>query len=260
MIPNIDIGRFTKDPGLLIELCREVIDRIDCAPDDAKTNEKETQLREIAKAVEKLEKMGVPVPDALRAEKTRLAVELGSQTQAEQTLQHLAKELDGIIKDLNARLKKQGLPVPTELNELKLKLYSEHVRHQERIALYQKLNERIGELLNRPTPRISKRTQVEYPNPVRLPHRKPSNYEKPLGSKGYSNLEDYLIPVVKLMWNGLDHKEAFRKIAQKLDVRYNTVSSQCTRALGLKTDEFIRQVNSKAIINLLERTLYTPFS
>ena len=104
MSRNIDIGRFIKDPGLLIELCREVIDRIDCAPDNAKTSEKEAQLREIAKAVEKLEKMGVPVPDALRAEKTRLAVELGSQTQAEQTLQHLAKELDGIIKDLNARL------------------------------------------------------------------------------------------------------------------------------------------------------------
>ena len=104
MSRDIDIGRFTKDPGLLIELFREVIDRIDCVPDDARTSEKEAQLREIAKAVEKLEKMGVPVPDALRAEKTRLAVELGSQTQAEQTLQHLAKELDGIIKDLNTRL------------------------------------------------------------------------------------------------------------------------------------------------------------
>ena len=104
MSRNIDICRFTKDPGLLIELCREVIDRIDSAPDNAKTSEKEAQLREIAKAVEKLEKMGVPVPDALRAEKTRLAVELGSQTKAEQTLQHLAKKLDGVIKDLNVRL------------------------------------------------------------------------------------------------------------------------------------------------------------
>ena len=92
---NIDIGRFIKDPGLLIELCREVIDRIDCAPDNAKTSEKEAQLREIAKTVEKLEKMGVPVPDALRAEKTRLAVELGSQTQAEQTLDLINEEADG---------------------------------------------------------------------------------------------------------------------------------------------------------------------
>jgi type III secretory pathway component EscV len=55
------------------------------------------------------------------------------------------------------------------------------------------------------------------------------------------------------MWSGRNHKQAFREIAQKLDVRYNTVSSQCTRTLGLTTDEFIGQVNSKAIINLLER-------
>ena len=100
---------------------------------------------------------------------------------------------------------------------------------------------------------MPKRTRVGHPNTVRSPHRKPSNYRKPLGSKGYSNLEDYLIPVIKLMLDGHSHKDAFRQIAKKLDVRYNTVSSQCTRSLDLTTDEFIRQVNSKSIVDLLER-------
>ena len=100
----IDIDRFVNDPGLLIELCREVIDRIDSGSDDPKTSEKEAQLREIAKAVEKLEKMGVAVPDALRAEKTRLAAELSIQDRAAQALHHLADELDAILKELNARL------------------------------------------------------------------------------------------------------------------------------------------------------------
>lgn len=104
MSRDIDIDRFVKDPSLLVELWRDVIDRIDGGPDDQKTGEKEAQLREIAKAVEKLEKMGVPVPEALRAEKTRLAADLGTQAQAEQTLQHLAGELDAIIKNLNVRL------------------------------------------------------------------------------------------------------------------------------------------------------------
>jgi hypothetical protein len=81
---NRDIDCFVKDPRLLIELCRDVIDRIDCSPNDAKAREREAQLREIAKAVENLEKMGVPVPDVLRAEKTRIAAELGTQTQSEQ--------------------------------------------------------------------------------------------------------------------------------------------------------------------------------
>ena len=62
-----------------------------------------------------------------------------------------------------------------------------------------------------------------------------------------------MIPVIKLMWSGQDHREAFRQIAKKLDVRYNTVSSQCTRALGLTTDEFTIQVNSRGIISVLER-------
>ncbi len=101
---NQDIDRFIKDPNLLIDLCRDVISRIDCTPENSYSGEKEAQLREIAKAVEKLEKMGVPVPDALRAEKTRLAADLGTQSQSEQTLQHLADEFTGIVKDLNARL------------------------------------------------------------------------------------------------------------------------------------------------------------
>ena len=101
---NKDIDRFVKDPSHLIVLCRDVIDRIDCGSNNADTGEKEVQLREIAKAIEKLEKMGVPVPDALRAEKTRLAADLGTQSQSEQTLQHLADEFTEIVKELNARL------------------------------------------------------------------------------------------------------------------------------------------------------------
>jgi hypothetical protein len=54
------------------------------------------------------------------------------------------------------------------------------------------------------------------------------------------------------MWNGHDHKEAFRIIKEKLNVRYNTVSSQCTRALGLTTEDFIERVKSKTIVDLIE--------
>jgi len=99
-----DIDRFVKDPSLLIDLVRNVIDRIDCGSDNAGSGEKATQLREIANAVENLEKKGVPVPDVLRAEKTRLAADLAIQSQSEQTLQDIADEFTGIVKDLNARL------------------------------------------------------------------------------------------------------------------------------------------------------------
>jgi hypothetical protein len=102
---DADIDRFARDPSLLIELCREVIARLDKGPDDPKAGEKEAQLREIAKAVEKLEKMGVAVPDSLRAEKTRLAAALGVKTAASEALNLLAEEIEGILKDLKGRLK-----------------------------------------------------------------------------------------------------------------------------------------------------------
>ena len=76
MSDGSEIERFVKDPGLLVELCREVIDEIDAGTDETDSAEREAQLREIAKAIERLEKVGVSVPDVLRAEKTRLAASL----------------------------------------------------------------------------------------------------------------------------------------------------------------------------------------
>jgi hypothetical protein len=58
--------------------------------------------------------MGIPVPDALRGEKTRLAAGLGIQAQAEQALQHLADELAAILKDLNTRFGRGSDPPTTK--------------------------------------------------------------------------------------------------------------------------------------------------
>ncbi len=83
-----------KDPSLLVELCREVIERLDAGSENGEMTAMEAQLREIARAIDKLDKLGVPVPDALRAEKTRLAAALGVSAEASQTMNHLADELE----------------------------------------------------------------------------------------------------------------------------------------------------------------------
>lgn len=133
---------------------------------------------------------------------------------------HQVKEIEASIE----RLKKQGIPVPEELKQLKLKLFSTYEIHNELLSLYNKFLARILGLTSSET--LQKPTKKDRaPKTGRSFYRKPPNYEKPLGSKGNSNLEDYLIPVIKLMWSGQDHREAFRQIAKKLDVRYNTVSS-----------------------------------
>lgn len=159
------------------------------------------------------------------------------------------------IKEIEAsieRFKRSRLPVPEELKLLKLKLFSTYENYQETLTLYNGFLESIDSLTLAERKSKTGKIVVRETKTGRSPQRKPPNYEKPLGSKGYSNLEDYLIPVIKLMWNGYDHREAFLQIAKNLDVRYNTVSSQCTRTLGLTTDEFRNKVNSKTIVDLIE--------
>jgi len=104
MSDDVDRDRFVKDPGLLVELCREVIDELDSGVYDSDVGTRETQLREIAKTIERLERAGVAVPDALRAEKTRLAASLAVHADSTQTLAQLADEFANILKDLKTRL------------------------------------------------------------------------------------------------------------------------------------------------------------
>ena len=104
MSDDFDIDRFAKDPSLLVELCREVIELIDgeIGSEDGATMD--AQLREIAKTVERLQKIDVVVPDGLRAEKIRLAAALGIKKESFLTLSLLQEGLEKVVKDLKIRL------------------------------------------------------------------------------------------------------------------------------------------------------------
>lgn len=73
-----------------------------------------------------------------------------------------------------------------------------------------------------------------------------------LGRKGYEQVEDYLIPAIRLMRQGNNHVYAFQTIAKKLDVTYQTVNAQCTRRLGISTDDFIEFVKNGQILRLIK--------
>lgn len=72
------------------------------------------------------------------------------------------------------------------------------------------------------------------------------------GRKGNTNLEDYLLPVIELIKQGDEYKSAFHKIKEGLGVKYTTVSAQCTRQLGLNTEEFVSYVENGEILSLLK--------
>lgn len=104
MSETINIDHYVKDPSLLVELCRDVIDQLDASSEDATVADQEAQLRAIAKAIEQLDKSGVAIPDPLRAEKTRLAAALAVHADAKQALAQLADEFQDIVKDILERL------------------------------------------------------------------------------------------------------------------------------------------------------------
>lgn len=104
MSSGTEVERFIKDPRLLVELCREVIEKLDSERKNSETPAMEAQLREIAHAINKLEKQDVAVPETLRAEKTRLAAAIGDNSEVTQTINHFTDELEELVKDLKIRI------------------------------------------------------------------------------------------------------------------------------------------------------------
>ena len=119
MSHGMAVERFVQNPSLLVELCREMIERLDGGTENGDSGAMEVQLREIARAIDKLDKQGVSVPDALRAEKTRLAATLGLNAEATQTLNHLADELEKLLLDLNFRLGRTSEARPAKRSRAK---------------------------------------------------------------------------------------------------------------------------------------------
>lgn len=108
MMKDMDIDRFVNAPNLLADLCSRVVERLDVKVDArdsiSDSAAMDAQLREIAKTIDRLEKLNVPIPDVLRAEKTRLASALSIQDESVQALEALADSLGAIVRDIRVRI------------------------------------------------------------------------------------------------------------------------------------------------------------
>lgn len=93
-----------NDPKQLIEACKEAIDNYKRADNHCNLTEQEAQLKEIARTIDRLEKVGVPVPEALRSEKMKLATELEVPNKTLVILQYLVDEFEDILEDLKTYL------------------------------------------------------------------------------------------------------------------------------------------------------------
>ena len=143
MSDSNDMERFAKDPGLLVELCQDVIDRLDVTADEALVAEQEAQLKVIARAVDQLEKSAVAVPDMLRAEKSRLVLALASYTESRQMLTQLADEFDELLKNMRERLGQNGAGAEIKPRQKRSKL-PRTSKEALRLLIIQSLESRHG--------------------------------------------------------------------------------------------------------------------
>jgi hypothetical protein len=74
----------------------------------------------------------------------------------------------------------------------------------------------------------------------------------PLGPRCHEKLKDYVFPTVRMLRNGVSHPEAFRKIAENLNVEKQTAQAECTTELGIKTHQFVQIVSSGHIFDFLK--------
>jgi hypothetical protein len=102
----MNIEPFLASPETILSLCKEIVVALDAKMNNTELLEKEKLLKEISRSIEKLEKIGIPVPDQLRSLKTSLVAELAIREEINRTFEDLANGFDGILKDLYIRLEK----------------------------------------------------------------------------------------------------------------------------------------------------------
>ena len=136
----------------------------------------------------------------------------------------------------------------SELGELKRNLAELNNRPIDKAGIFSTAREEVLHLLCQEA-RAAGLWPIDHgeDEPPSGPNRKPKT-----GPKGNENLRDYLIPVIRLMRDGRIHKEAFRIVAEELKVKETTVASQCTRMLGLNTQQFVECVCNGRIIQVIK--------
>jgi hypothetical protein len=99
-----------------------------------------------------------------------------------------------------------------------------------------------------------KRPQIIEKHAPELPKKPPKTLQlnKPV-RKGYEQLTDYLIPAIRLIKSGVQHPDAFRRIADNLGVSKQTAQAECTVRLDhISTDKFVELINTGKIKSVLK--------
>ena len=105
-----DIIPFLNSPHLLVQLCKDVIARLGEQQQSEEKldelDEREKQLNEIARTIDKLENAGVSVPDELRQLKTGLVAELAVRDEMDSKLKELENGIEEALRSLRSKTRR----------------------------------------------------------------------------------------------------------------------------------------------------------
>lgn len=105
METKLEKQHFADSPEALVQLCIDVISIIDNSGlKQAELAEKQNQLHEISRTIDKLERMSTAIPNELRSLKTDLVKELTAVEEKNKKLSHIAEGLDKILNDLYTKI------------------------------------------------------------------------------------------------------------------------------------------------------------
>ena len=134
----------------------------------------------------------------------------------------------------------------SELDNWKSKLSELASRSSNREVIFNKARDKMIRLL-----KIAAQSADLLPYGTNDPLSDISTDKKKRNAKN-DGIQDYLMPVIELMMReGKSHTEAFRIVASRLNVLYSTVAAQCTRALGINTEQFVDSVDNGSIFQIV---------
>jgi hypothetical protein len=148
---------FAQNVDEVLGLVREAINNLVAEDNKKDRSTMETQLREISRAIENLEKKCIFVPDVLRAEKTRLAAAVEVQSEAAVSLGLLINGLENIVREFKPssvdEMNKQSgrrtrSRAPKTSNAVLRELIIEALRYYGGSAPKRQVHKYIGESLN----------------------------------------------------------------------------------------------------------------
>lgn len=101
-----DVSVYLGSPSALIDVVRQLVRDLEAGRGIPGFDEKNTQLKEIARTISKLEAEGVSVPDGLHALKMDLVAELSAREETEALLSLLESGLSQCVDEIRAILGK----------------------------------------------------------------------------------------------------------------------------------------------------------